>query len=487
MELSTSVLMVIFIFTFIPLVLAEVARANSIPTVGDFFLQSRSMPTVMVFFTVYATWVSSFAFMGSASSFYSQGPLYMTAFAWNGLFGLLFMTLGKRLWFYGKCFHYITPTDFFHDIYGSKQLDGIVTGILIVFTIPYLMIQLSGGAYLIETATYGLIPWRVAGLIFYLIIIIYLWAGGLRAVALADIFYGCLIFLSMLITGFFVVWKAGGIQATFQIMTETNPELLTLPQNSPWSSSLLWLGMFLIVPVGALMGPQMWIRIYATGRLKTFQIMPLLIILATIMYLGPLFAGSAGRALLPNLTHTDNLIPQLLAQYAPPILGAILLCGIAAAALSTANSQIHALATIYTMDVHRRYINPNAPERTLVSVGKWSVLGISAVAYILLLQSPGLIIETGTIGMSGTAQLIVPTLGALFWKRSHAAAASWGLIVGVFFLILLLFATDLPVIFAAILALTANILTFIPLSAAMPTVMSTRKRIVEYQILYENR
>jgi len=487
MELSTSVLMVIFVFTFVPLVLAEVARANSLPTVGDFFLQSRSMPTVMVFFTVYATWVSSFAFLGSASSFYTQGPLYMTAFAWNALFGLLFMTLGKRLWYYGKRFQYITPTDFFHHIYGSKALDGIVTGILIVFTIPYLMIQLSGGAYLIETATYGLIPWRVAGLIFYLVIIIYLWAGGLRAVALADIFYGSLIFLSMLITGFFVISKAGGLQAAFQILAENNPELLTLPQSSTWPPALLWLGMFLIVPLGALMGPQMWIRVYAAGSIKTFRIMPLLIILATIMYLGPLFAGTAGRVLMPDLTQTDNLIPHLLAQYAPPILGAILLCGIAAAALSTANSQIHALATIYTMDVHRRYINAKAPERTLVSIGKWSVLGISAIAYILLLQSPGLIIETGTIGMSGTAQLMVPTVGALFWKRSHPTAASLGLLAGVLLLSILLLISNLPVTFAATIALLANTMVFVSLSAAMPTVMHTRQRIVENQLLYENR
>ncbi len=397
------------------------------------------------------------------------------------------MTLGKRLWYYGKRFQYVTPTDFFHHIYDSKALDGIVTGILIVFTIPYLMIQLSGGAYLIETATYGLIPWRVSGLIFYLVIIIYLWAGGLRAVALADIFYGALIFLSMLITGFFVISKAGGVQAVFQILADNNPELLTLPQSSTWPPSLLWLGMFLIVPLGALMGPQMWIRAYAVGSIKTFRIMPLLIILATIMYLGPLFAGMAGKVLMPDLTQTDNLIPQLLAQHAPPILGAILLCGIAAAALSTANSQIHALATIYTMDVHRRYISAKAPERTLVSIGKWAVLGISAIAYILLLQSPGLIIETGTIGMSGTAQLIVPTLGALYWKRSHPAAASLGLLAGVLLLSILLLISNLPVTFAATIALLANTMVFVSLSAAMPTVMHTRQRIVENQLLYENR
>ena len=120
MEITTAVLMIIFGFTFAPLVLAEIARSNSLPTVEDFFLQSRNMPTFMVFFTVYATWVSSFAFLGSASSFFSQGPLYLTCFAWNALFGILFMVIGKRIWYYGGVHKFITPTDFFNEIFSKK-------------------------------------------------------------------------------------------------------------------------------------------------------------------------------------------------------------------------------------------------------------------------------------------------------------------------------------------------------------------------------
>jgi SSS family solute:Na+ symporter len=139
------------------------------------------------------------------------------------------------------------------------------------------------------------------------------------------------------------------------------------------------------------------------------------------------------------------------------------------------------------MDVHRRYINKKAPERTLVTVGKWSVIGISAVAYILLLQSPGLIIQTGTIGMSGTAQLIVPTLGALFWKRSNPSAAAVGLLVGVLVLSILLITTDLAVTFIAIIALISNAMIFVPFSAMIPTNIKTRERIIQNNKMYQNR
>ncbi|HOA43163.1 MAG TPA: sodium:solute symporter family protein, partial [Bacillota bacterium] len=220
MDTTTVVLLIIFVFTFIPLLLAEFARRDSVPELEDFFLQGRKMPLVMVFFTVYATWVSSFAFMGSTAAFYADGPLYMTCFAWNALFAFLYMWLGRRLWFLGKTRGYLTPADFFDDVFHSDALNLVVTLILTVFTLPYLMIQLYAGAYIIEAASGAIIPWRTAGLVFYLVIIIYLWAGGIRAIALTDVFYGLLIFITMLASGFILIEKTGGINSTFAYIAE---------------------------------------------------------------------------------------------------------------------------------------------------------------------------------------------------------------------------------------------------------------------------
>ena len=124
---------------------------------------------------------------------YANGPLYVTCFAWNALFGLLYMSLGRRIWFIGKTRGCLTPADFLMT-FSFEALNLIVTLILTVFTLPYLMIQLYAGAYVIEAASGAIIPWKTAGLVFYLIIIIYLWAGGIRAIALTDVFYGLLIF-----------------------------------------------------------------------------------------------------------------------------------------------------------------------------------------------------------------------------------------------------------------------------------------------------
>lgn len=484
MNTSTPTLLIIFIFALFPLILAEFARNKSVPTVEDFFLQGRKMPTPMVFFTVYATWMSIFSFLGSSAYFYEMGPVYMTAIAWDALFGILFMVVGKRIWFYGKKNGYITPTDFFDDIFGSKILSITVTCTMVVFTIPYLQIQLSGGAYLIEIATNGAIPWRMCGLIFYLIIIIYLWAGGLRAVALADVFYGICLILSMFVVGFFLIDKAGGMEYVFQTIAASDEKNVILPGPKGNAGAILWISLFIIVPIGALMGPQMWVRAYAVEKKETFHIIPLLICLASIQCVGTLLSGSAGIILAPQIEQTDTIIPVMLVQYGTPILCTLLFCGIASAALSTANSQIHAVAAIYTIDIHKKYINSKASEKRLVQVGKWAVLFISSIAYLLLLQNPGLIIDTGTIAMGGTAQVFIPTMGALFWKKSNAGAACGGILVGVVFLIVLAVDGEIGACYCSIIALICNTLIFVIGSVNFPTNLKTREKIIKYKEEY---
>ena len=158
MSQSTIAVIIIFVFAFIPLILAEVARKNSVATIEDFFIYSRKMPLLYAFCTIFATWYSAFAVLGSVASFYQNGPIYMTCFSWNVLFAVGIFHVGRRIWFYGKKGGYLTPSDFFQDIYGSPRVTVLVTIIGLVFTVPYLQIQMFGGSYLLEVATSGDLP-----------------------------------------------------------------------------------------------------------------------------------------------------------------------------------------------------------------------------------------------------------------------------------------------------------------------------------------
>ena len=463
---NIGALAIIALFMLIPLGMGAYAGKKSIPTTEDFFVQGRGMGSVAVFFTVAATWWSAFAFMGSNAYFYSKGPLYWTAIAWNILFGVLYYVIGKRVWFTGKINNYITPKDFFKHQYGSEALGNIVAVIMLIFTLPYLQIQLTGGAYLIEVASGGLINFKFAALLFYLVIIIYVWSGGLRAVALTDIFYGVLLFFGMIYGGIYIANLLGGTGEMFAQLREVKPENLVLQDNA-W---MAWLAMFIITPVGSFMGPQLWTRMYAVKSPKLFSLMPFLLSFAAIAYVGSMLVGNSAVILEPTIEQADKVLPVILYKYAPFILASfVIACG-AAAAMSTANSQIHSMSAVYTVDFHRTYINKNLSEKQLVWVGRWTILILSAIAYVMALYIPGLLVNIGLVALAGTAQVIVPTMGALFWKRSTTAGAIAGLLVGITLLVTFTFVPGtIPGPFAfgggGLLSLISNIVVFVVVSS----------------------
>lgn len=462
---NIGALAIIALFMLIPLAMGAIAGKRSIPTTEDFFVQGRSMGSIAVFFTVAATWWSAFAFMGSNAYFYLKGPLYWTAIAWNILFGVLYFVIGKRVWFVGKMNNYITPKDFFKHQYGSEALGNIIAAIMLIFTLPYLQIQLTGGAYLIEVASGGIINFKFAALLFYLVIIIYVWTGGLRAVAWTDIFYGILLFFGMIFGGIYIANLLGGATEMFEQVRALKPENLALQQNA-W---MAWLAMFIITPVGSFMGPQLWTRMYAVKSARLFNLMPFLLGFAAIAYIGSMLVGNSAVVLEPGIEQADKVLPVILYKYAPFILASfIIACG-AAAAMSTANSQIHSMSAVYTVDFHKAYINPNLSERKLVWVGRWCILVLSAIAYVMALYVPGLLVNIGLVALAGTAQVIVPTVGALFWKKSTVVGAISGVLTGVILLCIFTFIPcTVPGYFAfdggGLLSLLCNIVVFIVIS-----------------------
>ncbi len=458
-------------FMLIPLYMGMVAGKKSIPTTEDFFVQGRAMGSIAVFFTVAATWWSAFAFLGSNAYFYSKGPVYWTAIAWNLLFGLLYFVIGKRVWYFGKRNNYITPSDFFRDQYGSKFLANLIAVIMIVFTLPYLQIQLTGGAYLIEVATGGMVPWKIGGLLFYAVIVIYVWAGGLRAVAWTDIFYGILLFFGMIFAGFYMAAKVGGTTQLFQTLKQTMPEALTLPGPTKSSTYMLWVSMFILTPLGAFMGPQLWTRMYSVKSSRLFNLMPFLLGFAAIAYIGSMLVGNVGIILEPGLKKADTILPVMLFKHAPFALASLICACGAAAAMSTANSQIHSMSAVYTVDIHQRYINKNMSQKALVWVGRIAILIFALIAYFMSVFIPGLLVTIGLVALSGTAQVFIPTAGALFWKRSSTTGAVVGLLAGVGILVLLTFVPSIKAplgMHSGLFSLIVNLVLFVVVSLITP-------------------
>jgi SSS family solute:Na+ symporter len=466
-------IVILALFMFIPLVMGFVANKRLLPTTEDFFVQGRAMGSVAVFFTVAATWWSAFAFLGSNGYFYSVGPVYWTALAWNILFGFMYYFVGKKIWFFGKKNNYITAGDFYRDLYGSPALANIAAIILLVFTVPYLQIQLTGGAYLIQSASGGLIPTWAGSLIFYAVIVIYVWTGGLRAVAWTDIFYGILLFFGMIFAGFYIAGRlAGGPVQLFQTLKEQYPQNLTLPGPKGTFGPMMWVSMFILTPIGNIMGAPLWTRMYAVKSAKLFNLMPFLLSFAAIAYVGSMLTGSTGILMVPQdqLKSADQILPVMLFRYAPFVLASLICACGAAAAMSTANSQIHSMSAIFTIDVYQRYLNPKAENKDLVLIGRIAILVFALFAYFMSIFNTGLLVTVGLLATAGTAQLLVPTLGILFWKRANTPGALAGILTSEALVILFQFKLLTPPLgmHGGLCSFIVNIIVFIVVCLCTP-------------------
>jgi len=213
--------------------------------------------------------------------------------------------------------------------------------------------------------------------------------------------------------------------------------------------------------------------------------MPFLLSLVTIAYLGSMLAGSAAAILKPDVLHSfDAILPMMLLEYAPGWIMAIIMCCGAAACLSTANSGIHSISSLLALDVYKKYINPTATEYNIVLIAKVSIVAFSTITYLVLAfyKTPGLIVNTGFIALSGLSQLIVPVLGALLWHKSNSTGAIWGLLAGVLFTLIFSFhyISSLP-ISPGVIAIFINVSIFILCGLLLPGDKITEKKIYAYR------
>ena len=178
---------------------------------------------------------------------------------------------------------------------------------------------------------------------------------------------------------------------------------------------------------------------------------------------------------------------DILKTNANPYFYAFVLVGIYATIFSTANSQVHALSAIFTMDIYKRYINKNAPEHKLLRIAKFAVIGVSAASYLLVILVPQNVFDLAVIALGGTAQLIVPVLGALYWKESTATGAVIGLIAGESLYMFFIFFSTGDASMSAVVGLIVNFFCFVSASLTDKSRIRTRNKILAYRREYRTR
>ena len=132
-----------------------------------------------------------------------------------------------------------------------------------------------------------------------------------------------------------------------------------------------------------------------------------------------------------------NHLPELLGSLGA-VLAALILVAIMAAAMSTADSNLHALSALLTHDIYDQFIRPQASQREKNWVGRLIITAVTCLALFLVIlarrseSNPlGMIVVLGLLAIAFSTQLLPLTVDMLYLRRGTRQGAIAGLCVGV--------------------------------------------------------
>nr|WP_290932414.1 sodium:solute symporter family protein [Haliscomenobacter sp.] len=151
------------------------------------------------------------------------------------------------------------------------------------------------------------------------------------------------------------------------------------------------------------------------------------------------------RAINPDLTglDTENAYLLICQKVLPPGLLGLMLTGMYFSTSASANTTLNVVSAVFTNDIYKGFVKPDASDRQLIRVARLSSwgFGLGMIGIALMVPAAGGIVEVVlSISAISGGPLLAPPLWALFSKRLNGKTTFWitliGLSVNLFFKIL---------------------------------------------------
>jgi len=480
-----------------------IKSAMAAKTASDYFIAGRRLSMWVFVLAATATSFSGWTFMGHPGLVYRDGFQYAYASFYTitiPFTGVLFL---KRQWMLGKRFGYVTPGEMLADYFQGDAIRILVVMVALLFSIPYLGVQLGASGFLFNVLTDGLVSVNLGMWVLSAVVFIYVASGGLRAVAYVDTLQCILLAVGIIIIGLIALNLAGGWSALNEGFAKmaANPELgkwgateaghnayFAIPGVIQWTAGLgketpvggLWTGIMVLTYMFALMGIQsapaftMWA--FGNNSPKPFapqQVWASSFGIGGILFFFTAFQGMGAHLLGGNAAVTkagialNNAIPDLTANLQaglvphyintigdsmPWLVGLLAVCALAAMQ-STGAAYMSTAGGMLTRDLYKRYLNPTASHKTQKLFGRIGVGFIVLAALVVATFSRDALVLLGGLAVAFGFQMW-PSLAAVTWfPWITRQGATWGLLAGLIGVIMTekfgasivgLFGIDLP-------------------------------------------
>ncbi len=408
----------------------------------DFYLASRTFGTVVLLFTVFATLLSAFTFFGGPDTAYAFGPEWILVMGlMDGIiFALLWYVVGYKQWLLGQRFGYVTLGELLGDRFGSQRIRALVALVSLFWLFPYVMLQQIGAGGALAALTDGAVPFAAGATLITAFMIVYVVLAGMRGIAWTDTLQGAFMLFAVWVALLWVLVAVdGGIGTINAGLEATNPGFLALGSDFYTPGTMLTFA--ISIAFGVAMFPQVNQRFFAasseTVLKRSFALWPVLVLL---LFVPAFLLGSwaRGLGLEADVAAGESILPILLGEFTPAWFAALVIAGAIAAMMSSSDSMLLSGSSYFTRDIYRPIVDDGiteAREDLLGRVGV-AVFAIGALAASVWAEAEAfgaatvgsILVEIGDLAFGGFAQLALPVILALYWRRTTGTGIAAGIL-----------------------------------------------------------
>ncbi len=410
----------IITLSFVVLLLVSITlfKFTQVKTQNDFMVAGRKLSWPVLVFTLLSSWIGAGSLLGGSENAYKHGlaALWQPAGGWIGL--ILIAVIAGR----ARKFAQFTVPDLLEARY--NHIARVLATIAIV--ISYVIItsyQFIGGGDILHlifpsiTRDTGL--WIIAGFVIFFTAM-----AGMASIAYLDLVIGSVVTCTVIVAVPVLLHKAGGWSAVKANLPASHFQVLG-DYDLAGALGLMLPTTLLLIGNQGMYQKFFSAKSESDARKSVIGWIVGTITLETLLILLALISSSK--------LHTDHpreILALTAKQALPPLLGAILLGGIFAKVISTANNYLFSPSTNLIHDVYQRFIDKNASPARIMIVSRLIVvfLGLFAVLQAAEFTS---VLKASLYAYTVYGAAVTPSVMAVFfWRRSTTAGAISSIILG---------------------------------------------------------
>lgn len=413
-------------------------------TSKDYLLASHSIGPFLLLMSLFGTTMTAFALVGSTGEAYKEGVgVYgMLASSSGIVHSLCFFLIGIKIWSLGHKYGYITQIDYFRDRLESDKIGLLLFPVLVGLVIPYLLIGVIASGTVINGVTRGTfpeifasskggVPESWASLVVCVVVLLYVFFGGMRGTAWANAFQTMVFMLLGLVTFCVLANKLGGQDGFIANLQAASAAVGKDKLTRTHITGLQFLT-YMLIPFSVGMFPHLFQHWLTAKSVDSFKL-PVVAhpILIMIVWAPCVLVGiwaTTELAGVPEKLPANAVLAFLVKTKVGETLAGFLTAGILAAIMSSLDSQFLCLGTIFTNDIVLRYWGRERfSEKQIILLARTFIILIVMVTYGFSLFEPRRVFQLGVWCFSGFSALFPIVFASLYWRGLTKAGAYAGI------------------------------------------------------------